>query len=175
MSIGTLSIACVPGYALIGVAAPLLVVAGRLLQGFSAGVELGIATPGHKGFYVSWQNASQQLAVVFAGLFGVILSSLLTRAQLESWGWCVALLVGCAIIPFLFRMRRSVAETGKFLSRKRPASTREVLRSLVVNWRVLGIATMLIALSTSCFYLITAYTRRSVAPCCIWRMSIICW
>src|ERR1041384_6123916 len=95
MSAGTLSIACVPGYAVIGIAAPLLVVAGRLLQGFSAGVELGsvsvylseIATPGHKGFYVSWQNASQQLAVVFAGLFGVILSSLLTRAQLESWGW----------------------------------------------------------------------------------------
>lgn len=166
MSVGTLSIACVPGYAVMGVAAPLLVVAGRLLQGFSAGVELGsvsvylseIATPGHKGFYVSWQNASQQLAVVIAGLFGVILSSLLTRAQVESWGWRIPLLVGCAIIPFLFRIRRSLAETGEFLSHKRPSSTREVLRSLAVNWRILGIATMLIALSTSCFYLITAYT-----------------
>src|SRR6266700_1749978 len=68
MAIGTLSIACVPGYAVIGLAAPLLVVAGRLLQGFSAGVELGsvsvylsvVASPGHRGFYVSWQNASQQ-------------------------------------------------------------------------------------------------------------------
>jgi MFS family permease len=166
MSIGTLSIACVPGYALIGVAAPLLVVAGRLLQGFSAGVELGsvsvylseIATPGRKGFYVSWQNASQQLAVVLAGLFGVILSSLLTRAQVESWGWRVPLWAGCAIIPFLFWMRRSLAETGEFLSRKHPAGAREVFRSLVRNWRILGIATMLIALSTSCFYLITAYT-----------------
>src|ERR1043166_391489 len=76
MAIGTLSIACVPGYATIGLAAPLLVVAGRLLQGFSAGAEVGsvsvylaeIATPGHKGFYVSWQNASQQCAVVFASL-----------------------------------------------------------------------------------------------------------
>jgi MFS family permease len=107
---------------------------------------------------VSWQNASQQLAVVIAGLIGVILSSLLTRAQVESWGWRVPLLFGCAIIPFLFLMRRSLAETGEFLSRKRPASTREVFRSLFVNWRILGIATMLIALSTSCFYLITAYT-----------------
>src|SRR5450631_2844674 len=61
MSVGTLSIACVPGYAVIGLVAPILVVAGRLLQGFSAGVELGsvsvylseIATPRHKGFYVS--------------------------------------------------------------------------------------------------------------------------
>ena len=74
MSLGTVSIAVVPGYAVIGVAAPLLVVVGRLLQGFSAGVELGgvsvylseIATPGHKGFYVAWQSASQQCAVVFA-------------------------------------------------------------------------------------------------------------
>src|SRR5256885_1235662 len=123
MSIGTLSIACVPGYAAIGLAAPLLVVAGRLLQGFSAGVELGsvsvylseIATPGHRGFYVSWQNASQQCAVVFAAFFGVILSSSLTRSQVDSWGWRLPLLVGCAIIPFLFMMRRSLAETGEFL------------------------------------------------------------
>ena len=166
MSVGTFSIACVPGYAAIGLAAPLLVVAGRLLQGFSAGVELGsvsvylaeIATPGHKGFYVSWQNASQQLAVVFAGLFGVILSSTLTRAQVDSWGWRLPLLVGCVIIPFLFLIRRSLAETGEFLSRKRPATTGEVFRSLMENWRILGLATMLISLSTSCFYLITAYT-----------------
>src|SRR5947208_9271694 len=151
MSVGTLSIACVPGYAVIGIAAPLLVVAGRLLQGFSAGVELGsvsvylseIATPGHKGFYVSWQNASQQWAVVFAALLGVILSSSLTRAQMDAWGWRIPLLLGCLIIPFLFRMRRSLAETGEFLSRKRPSSTHDILRSLLVNWRVLALATML--------------------------------
>src|ERR1700736_1763530 len=72
MAIGTLSIGLMPGYATIGLFAPLLVVAGRLLQGFSAGVELGgvsvylseIATPGHKGFYVSWQYGSQQVAVM---------------------------------------------------------------------------------------------------------------
>src|SRR5262249_19162116 len=153
-----LSIACVPGYAAIGLAAPLLVVAGRLLQGFSAGVELGsvsvylseIATTGHKGFYVSWQNASQQVAVVFAALLGVVLSASLTRSQMEAWGWRVPLLVGCLIIPFLFRMRASLAETGAFLARKRPTSTRDVFESLLVNWRVVGLATMLIAMSTSC-------------------------
>src|SRR5271169_1627972 len=66
MGFGTLAVACLPGYAAIGIAAPLLVLAGRLVQGFSAGVELGgvsvylseIATPGHKGFYVAWQSAS---------------------------------------------------------------------------------------------------------------------
>ena len=117
MSMGTLSIACTPGYAMIGILAPLLVVSGRLLQGFSAGVELGsvsvylaeIATPGHRGFYVSWQNASQQVAVVFAALLGVALNSLLTNAQMDAWGWRIPLLVGCAIVPFLFWMRRSLA------------------------------------------------------------------
>src|SRR3989454_2117543 len=127
MSIGTLSIACVPGYTVIGLAAPLLVVAGRLVQGFSAGVELGsvsvylseIASPRHKGFYVSWQNASQQCAVVFAALLGVGLNSRLTSAQMDAWGWRVPLLVGCLIVPFLFMMRRSLAETGEFVARKR--------------------------------------------------------
>jgi MFS family permease len=166
MSIGTLSVACVPGYAVIGLAAPLLVVAGRLLQGFSAGVELGsvsvylseIATPGHKGFYVSWQNASQQCAVVFAALLGVVLTSFLTRAQMDAWGWRIPLLIGCAIIPFLLLIRRSLPETGKFLARKVHLSTREILRSLVANWRIIGLAVMLVALSTSSFYMITAYT-----------------
>src|SRR3954452_1149642 len=165
MSIGTLSIACVPGYAAIGLAAPLLVVAGRLLQGSSAGAELGsvsvylseIATPGHKGFYTSWQNASQQCAVIASALLGVALSSSLTSSQMDAWGWRIPLLVGCAIIPFLFMMRRSLPETGEFLSRQRP-STRDILESLWVNWRVVGLATMLIAMSTSCFYLITVYT-----------------
>jgi MFS family permease len=166
MSIGTLSIACVPGYAVIGLAAPLLVVAGRLLQGFSAGVELGsvsvylseIASPGHKGFYVSWQNASQQCAVVFAALLGVILTTLLTRPQMEAWGWRVPLLVGCAIIPFLLLIRRSLPETAAFLARKRHLSSSQIMRSLAANWRIVGLSIMLIAMSTSSFYLITVYT-----------------
>src|SRR5229473_510756 len=85
MAIGTLSIGCLPGYETIGLLAPLLVVAGRLVQGLSAGVEIGgvsvylaeIATPGRKGFYVSWQSASQQIAVMFAAVLGVVLSSVL--------------------------------------------------------------------------------------------------
>src|SRR3954466_2229316 len=120
MSIGILSIACVPGYAAIGVLAPLLVLGGRLLQGFSAGMELGgvsvylaeIATPGHKGFYVSWQSASQQLAVMFAALIGVVLHLTLPDAAVAAWGWRVPLLIGCAIIPFFFVLRRSLEETG---------------------------------------------------------------
>lgn len=166
MSAGTLSIACMPGYKAIGIVAPLLVVAGRLLQGFSAGVELGgvsvylseIATPGHKGFYVSWQSASQQCAVIFAALLGVVLSSSLSAAQMDAWGWRIPFLVGCLIIPFLFLLRRSLAETGEFLSRKRHPSSQEIVQSITANWRIVAIGTMLVTMTTVSFYVITAYT-----------------
>src|SRR4030081_2925244 len=102
MSVGILCIACVPGYATIGLLPPLLVLMGRLLQGFSAGMELGgvsvylseIATPGHKGFYVSWQSASQQVAVMFAALLGVALTFILPAPKMAAWGWRIPLLLG---------------------------------------------------------------------------------
>ena len=166
MSIGILSIACVPGYASIGLLAPVLVLSGRLLQGFSAGMELGgvsvylseIATPGRKGFYVSWQSASQQAAVVFAALLGVVLNATLSPSAMNRWGWRVPLLVGCAIIPFLFRLRSSLQETDDFLSRRRHPTTSDVLRSLAANAQLVAIGTMMVTMTTVSFYMITAYT-----------------
>ena len=166
MSIGIVTIACTPAYATIGLIAPLLVLAGRLLQGFSAGMELGgvsvylseIATPGNKGFYVSWQSASQQAAVMFAALVGVMLTTTLTPAAMASWGWRVPLLIGCAIIPFLFRLRRSLEETGEFLARPRRPPASEVLRSLVTNWPLIVVGTLMVTMTTVSFYMITAYT-----------------
>jgi len=166
MSIGIVTIACTPGYATIGLLAPLLVLAGRLLQGFSAGMELGgvsvylseIATPGNKGFYVSWQSASQQAAVMFAALVGVMLTSMLTPAAMASWGWRVPLLIGCGIIPVLVRLRRSLEETGEFLARSRRPPASEVLRSLVTNWPLIVIGTLMVTMTTVSFYMITAYT-----------------
>jgi MFS transporter, MHS family, citrate/tricarballylate:H+ symporter len=85
MSIGIFSIACTPSYATVGWLAPMFVLMARLPQGFSAGMELGgvsvylseIATPSHKGFYVSWQSGNQQIAVMFAALVGVVLNAIL--------------------------------------------------------------------------------------------------
>src|ERR1700757_4838172 len=110
MAMGTILIAFVPSYATIGLLAPFLVLTGRLLQGFSAGVELGgvsvylseMATPGHKGFYVSWQSASQQVAIVVAAIIGYMLNKLLMPDQVSAWGWRIPLLIGCGIIPFVF-------------------------------------------------------------------------
>ncbi len=166
MSVGTLSIAMVPGYATIGLLAPILVVIGRLLQGFSAGAELGgvsvylseIATPGNKGFYVSWQSGSQQVAVIFTALLGVALSSLLRPEQMSSWGWRVPLLIGCTIIPLLFLIRRSLQETGEFLARPRRPSPSEIFRSLLGSWRIVLVGVMLMTMTTVSFYTITAYT-----------------
>ncbi len=166
MAFGTLSIACMPGYNKIGVAAPLLVLLGRLLQGLSAGAELGgvsvylseIAPQGRKGFYVSWQSASQQVAVFVAALLGILLVQHLRPQTMESWGWRIPLWVGCLVIPFLFWIRTSLTETEEFIARKQTMSMSAVLHSVVRNWRIVGIATLLTTLTTTAFYLITAYT-----------------
>src|ERR1700739_136859 len=166
MSVGIFSIACMPGYATIGLLAPLLVLCGRLLQGLSAGMELGgvsvylseIATHGHKGFYVSWQSGSQQIAVMFAASIGVVLNFALLPEKLQLWGLRLPLLLCCAIVPFLFRLRRSLTETDEFVARKRHPGTSEILRSLVHNWRIVLVGTFMVTMTTVSFYMITAYT-----------------
>jgi len=166
MAIGTLVIALTPSYRSIGIVAPIVVVLGRLLQGFSAGVELGgvsvylseIATPGHRGFYCSWQSGSQQVAVMFASFLGVVLSWVMPPATMSQWGWRVPFLIGCLIVPLLFWMRRSLQETEAFLARKHHPSASEILISLVKNWEIIGVGMLLSTMTTVCFYLITAYT-----------------
>ncbi|MBN4666070.1 MFS transporter [Pandoraea nosoerga] len=166
MAMGTILIAFVPGFATIGYAAPFLVLVGRLLQGFSAGVELGgvsvylseMATPGRKGFYVSWQSGSQQVAIIVAALLGYWLNKWLTPAQVADWGWRVPFFIGCMIVPVLFMIRRSLQETEAFLARKHRPGTGEIFRSMVQNWGLVIAGMMLVAMTTVSFYLITVYT-----------------
>ena len=166
MAMGTVLIACVPGYSTLGVAAPLLVLLGRLLQGFSAGVELGgvsvylaeIATPGRKGFFVSWQSASQQAAVVFAGLLGVGLNHWLSPAEMGEWGWRIPFLIGCMIVPVIFVIRKSMQETPEFEARKHHPTLRDIVRSVGQNFGLVLGGMALVIMTTVSFYLITAYT-----------------
>jgi MFS family permease len=165
MAVGTLLVAAVPGYATIGVLAPLLVLAGRLLQGFSAGVELGgvsvylaeIAMPGHRGFYCSWQSASQQLAVVFAALLGLLLQYALPPEAVSAWGWRIPFVIGCLIVPFLLLIRRSLQETDAFLARRHPGAG-EIYRSMLTHGRIVLLGVAMVLMTTVSFYLITAYT-----------------
>ncbi|MBV8166785.1 MAG: tricarballylate/proton symporter TcuC, partial [Alphaproteobacteria bacterium] len=169
MALGTLSIALVPGYETWGVLAPVIVVLGRLIQGFSAGVELGgvsvylaeIATPGHKGFYVAWQSGSQQVAVIFVALLGVWLSTLVSPADMAAWGWRIPFLIGCLIVPLIFILRRAMQETEEFTQRRKSRShptPREILRALAQNWRIVVIGMLMVTMTTVSFYFITAYT-----------------
>src|SRR6202011_612000 len=166
MAIGTVTIAVCPTYASIGVAAPVIVLIGRLCQGFSAGVELGgvsvylseIATPGNKGFYVSWQSGSQQVAVAFAGVLGFALSHLLSPLDLQVWGWRIPLIFGCLIIPFIYMIRRTLQETEEFSARKHHPSPSEIYASMLTHWRIICTGVAMVLMTTVSFYTITAYT-----------------
>jgi MHS family citrate/tricarballylate:H+ symporter-like MFS transporter len=166
MAVGTATIALTPSYSTIGLVAPIIVVIGRLLQGLSAGAELGsasvylseIAPEGLKGLYVSFQSGSQQVSVMAAALMGIILVKYLPEEALDQWGWRLPLLVGCALIPFLFWIRRSMLETSPVSPQRRRLSAGEVIGSLALNWRIILIATFFTALTTTAFYFITVYT-----------------
>lgn len=166
MASGTILIAAVPGYATIGLLAPALVLVGRLLQGFSAGAELGgvsvylaeIATPGKKGFYVSWQSASQQVSIVVAAALGFAVRAYLTSDQIDAWGWRIPFFVGCLTVPVIFFLRRTLQETDEFKARTYHPKAPEMLRSMVANWKVVIAGMMMVAMTTTSFYLITVYT-----------------
>jgi MHS family citrate/tricarballylate:H+ symporter-like MFS transporter len=166
MAIGTVTIAVCPTYASIGIAAPLIVLVGRLLQGFSAGVELGgvsvylfeISKPGKKGFYTSFQSASQQVAIFAAAVIGYVLSEMLPADAITTWGWRIPFFIGCAIVPFIFLLRRTLEETPAFLAMTKPPSPKEVFASAAVNWRIIFWGMMLVAMTTVTFYFVTVYT-----------------
>ena len=166
MGIGTLSIAVTPGYAQIGFVAPLLIVAGRLLQGFSEGVQIGgcsvylaeIATPGNRGFYCAWQSGSQQVAVMLSAALGVGLTYVLPPEAMSVWGWRVPILLGCLIVPVVFWLRRSLEETEAFAKCQPMQSSGAVMRCVAANWQIVLVGAMMSVLTTATFYTITVYT-----------------
>src|SRR5438270_5896914 len=166
MAIGTVVIAFCPSYATIGVAAPVIVLIGRLLQGFSAGVELGgvsvylaeISTPGNRGFYTSFQSSSKQVAIFVASILGYVLSELMPPETVAAWGWRIPFFVGCLIIPVIFVLRRTLEETPAFLAMKKHPTVSEVFASAIANWRIVLLGMMIAVLTTTTFYFVTVYT-----------------
>lgn len=112
-------LALTPSYAAIGIAAPVLAVLFRMLQGFALGGEVGpssaflmeIAPPNRRGLYTSLQFMTQNLSVVLSGIVGLILASNISDAQMDAWGWRVALGLGVLIVPFGLAMRATLEET----------------------------------------------------------------
>jgi MFS family permease len=145
MGFAIVGLALTPSYATIGMAAPVLAVTFRMLQGFALGGEVGPntaflveAAPAHRrAFYVSLQYASQDLSVMVAGVVGLVLSNWFSAQGLVDWGWRIAFLIGATIIPFGLIIRRSLSET---LSDHNDDVTTGAPRSFIV----VGIAGMLL-------------------------------
>lgn len=163
MSLGVLMVAFAPTYGQVGIVAPIVLIAGRLLQGFSAGGEVGAATTwlmeagGHtqRGVRVSWQMTSQGAAALLGAAMGAGLSHFLSEQQLYDWGWRIPFILGLAIMPVGLYIRRQLPETHSVTPESavaNPALTlwREHRRALL-----LGI--LLVMKGTSTFYIIIYY------------------
>ena len=138
MGVAMTGLALTPSYHAIGMAAPVIAVGFRLVQGFALGGEVGpniaylleAAPHGRRGLYISLNFASADFAVLVAGLVGFALSSMLSPAQLDAWGWRAAMLIGAAIVPVGLRLRRTLTET---LDVEESESTGETKRFLLVS------------------------------------------
>ena len=142
MALGTLLIAAAPPYAAIGVGAPLLIVCGRVLQGFSAGGEVGGATAflvehapeGKRGQYASWLQASMGISNLMGALVATVVTTMLTEAQVGEWGWRVPFIIGLAIAPVGLWMRRALDETPHFREeQERQARSNEKAKALLLR------------------------------------------
>jgi MHS family proline/betaine transporter-like MFS transporter len=136
MALGTLVIACAPSYAMLGAGGTLILVLGKILQGFSAGGEFGStvsfvtehAPRGMKGYFASYQVVGIGLATGLASIVGLGTTRLMTPETLLSWGWRVPFIIGLAIVPFGYWIRRRVDETPEFeASRHEHSPLRETL------------------------------------------------
>jgi MFS transporter, MHS family, proline/betaine transporter len=159
MTIGTGLMTVMPSYGSIGLLAPVLVIAARLLQGFSVGGEFGSSTaflvehrPDRAGYFASWQWSSQGLAAVIATGFGVLLTTTMSPLDLTAWGWRIPFAFGLLIGPVGYYIRSHMEETPEFLG---TGPARAPLRDLFVEqWDRLLLTVGVVAASTSSQYLL---------------------
>jgi len=152
MGIGITGLALTPSYHVIGVAASILAVIFRLIQGFALGGEVGpnaaflleAAPPHRRGFYLSIHLATADLAVLVAGIVGLSLSSLLSAPMLDAWGWRIAFLIGASIVPFGLALRRTLEETlpAEAKAPAPPGSLRPLLIVAGAGMLILGAGTI---------------------------------
>jgi MFS family permease len=174
MALGSGLIAVLPGYATIGVWAPILLVLARLIQGFAVGGEMGPSTmfmieaapPGRRLFFASWQLASQNLGTLSIGLVGFLLAIALPKSSLGGWGWRIPFALGILIAPIGIYIRTQLQETlEKTHASAAVPSGGDVARVVLRNWRGLLLGLGLISGATiSQYFLInmTPYAIRTL-------------
>jgi MHS family proline/betaine transporter-like MFS transporter len=163
MAGGTVLIGILPTYAAIGIAAPLLLVAARLMQGFSAGGEWGTSTAyivewapkGQRGFYGSFQQLSVVAGLLLGSGVAALLNTILDPAQMDAWGWRVPFLLGGILGPVGLWMRRNIDETPAYTKAK--AAPAPVVTAETNPWLLAGRAFGFTIVWTVCFYVLLAY------------------
>ncbi|MBR0741963.1 MFS transporter [Bradyrhizobium liaoningense] len=171
MGLSILTIALTPSYQSIGLAAPIIVIAARMVQGFALGGEVGpttaylaeIAPPAHRALAVAWQPASQEIAATAGALVGVILTRTMAPEMLQSHGWRLAFVIGAVCLPFGLWMRRTLPETISH-----PLAVKESTGHLSQARRHLGVialALMILASGTISTYVtqyMTTYAQNTL-------------
>jgi len=165
MAFGTALLGFAPTYAQAGLVGPLVIVLARLIQGFSAGGEIGGATaflieyapPQRRGFFASWQQTSQAIAVVLGGICGTVVTQTLDPAALDSWGWRVPFLFGLLIGPVGFYIRSHIDETPVFADSRTEKSGSPLRDALREHPRDIASGFGVTILWTVCTYVLLFY------------------
>ena len=168
MGVGSLGIAVLPGYAQIGALAPILLVAARLLQGLSLGGEYGtsatylseVATPNRRGFYSSFQYVTLTSGQLLALGVQIVLQQLLTPAQLHSWGWRIAFVIGAAAAVTVMWLRRTMDESESFTLAASEGAERGTVKMLLTYPRECLTVVGLTLGGTIAFYTFTTYMQK---------------
>jgi MFS transporter, MHS family, proline/betaine transporter len=163
MAIGTVLVGILPTYAAIGVAAPVLLVVARLMQGFSAGGEWGSSTAyivewapqGKRGLYGSFQQMSVVTGLLLGSAVAALFNTILTPEQMDSWGWRVPFLLGGILGPVGLWMRRTIDETPAYMKAK--AEPVAVSAGAMSPWVMAARAFGFTIVWTVCFYVLLSY------------------
>jgi MHS family proline/betaine transporter-like MFS transporter len=165
--IGTLLIALAPPYAMIGLLAPLLLLSGRLIQGFAASGEFASATamlvelapPRRRAFYASTQMASQVATIGIAYALVLILSEIMSPSALEGWGWRAVFATGALIAPLGLYMRAGMAESPEFVATRTIGVDQEFRIGAMLRTYPVALACIagLVVVSAAALYLILVF------------------
>ncbi|SJZ38937.1 MFS transporter [Sediminibacterium ginsengisoli] len=168
MSAGSLMIACTPGYASIGIAAPVILLLARLLQGLSVGGEYGVsatylsemATRNRRGFYSSFQYVTLIGGQLIAlGIQLILQKFLLTDQELHEWGWRIPFAIGAVLSIIALYLRSSLHETAAFEAEKK-TKARGTIRMLLSHPRAVLTVIGLTLGGTLAFYTYTTYMQK---------------
>jgi MFS family permease len=168
MGLGITLLAVTPGYATIGVAAPIIAVCARLIQGFALGGEVGSATvymmesakTKSRALTMGWQGASQNVAATIGSLVGLILASLISEADLSAYGWRIAMLIGVTIVPVALWVRHTLPETlhGPETTPVENVGYRGYMRPVLLGFVIIAAGTI----STNIFNYMATYGQNTL-------------